>query len=156
MRHHADSFGSAIAEQQRHADLHILRTDQEAEQARSGFVGAERLASENPFDDRCLPDAPDVDRVLKSLLDAFDAWVLDDNDCRLRKIILRKSNEKIFNQQTWKNALADVWSLSATKTIPLRRIGSSFVTEKQTEALWLGLMLLHGNLLRWMDLTTPV
>lgn len=84
MRHDADSLRATVAEQKRHSDLDVLGSDEEAEEAGAGFVGAKELAAEDSFDDGSLTDASDVDCVLEAFLDAFDAWVLDDHDGRLR------------------------------------------------------------------------
>jgi hypothetical protein len=83
LSHDADAFCTTISEQERHANLDILGTNQKTEEARPGLVGAEKLASENSFDDGSLTDTRDVDCVLESLLYSLDAWVLDDNNCCL-------------------------------------------------------------------------
>lgn len=80
MRHHTDSFRSAIAEKQRHADFDILGAYEEAEQTRAGFVCTQAVTSENSFDDGSLTNAANVDRVLEAFLDSFDARVLNNHN----------------------------------------------------------------------------
>lgn len=85
MSHNSDAFGATVAEQQRHADLDVLGSAEEAEETGTGVVGAERVASVDSFDHGSLADAADVDGVLEALFDAFDARGLDHDDCCLNK-----------------------------------------------------------------------
>lgn len=84
MSHNTDALGSAVSEQQRHADLHVLGSHQEAEETRTGVVGAESFAGVDALNDGSLTDRTDVNRVLESLFDALDTWMLNYDDRRLQ------------------------------------------------------------------------
>lgn len=78
-----DAFGATVAKEQRHSHLDIFWSYQEAKETRTSLVGTEKFSAKYSFDHRRLSNAPDVNGVLKSFLDSFDTWVLNDNNCCL-------------------------------------------------------------------------
>lgn len=65
----ADTLAGALAEQDPHARLHVLRMADEAEQHRRTVIGADVLAAHDALDDGRLPDAADVHGGLEALAD---------------------------------------------------------------------------------------